>query len=86
MRTTVKIKSYQALNLVSQIRLLGAAPNTPIKQEGVFKNERDFVFHHRHSTRQSDRRCRDVPFTDKQALQERGSGKCENEMCRYCSA
>ena len=38
-RTSVKIKSYQALNLVSQIRLLGAAPNTPLKQEGVLKNE-----------------------------------------------
>lgn len=36
MRTTVKIKSYQALNLViqtavwKQIRLLGDTPNTPI--------------------------------------------------------
>lgn len=30
-RTTVKIKSYQALNLANQIRLLGAAPNTPNK-------------------------------------------------------
>ena len=39
MRTNAKIKSYQALNLVSQIRLLGAAPNTPLKQEGVLKNE-----------------------------------------------
>ena len=28
----------------------------------------------------------DVPFTDKQALPKRGSGKCENEMCRYFSA
>ncbi len=38
-RTSAKIKSYQALNLVSQIRLLGAAPNTPLEQKGVFKNE-----------------------------------------------
>lgn len=28
-RTSAKIKSYQALNLANQIRLLGAAPNTP---------------------------------------------------------
>ena len=43
MRTRIKDTSYQALNLViqngsgNQIRLLGAAPNTPLKQEGVLR-------------------------------------------------
>ena len=38
MRTGAKNDmSYQALNLANQIRLLGAAPNTPLKQEGVLR-------------------------------------------------
>ena len=42
MRTIVKIKSYQALNLANQIRLLGAAPNTPIQERILTMHE--FLF------------------------------------------
>lgn len=86
MRTSAKNDmSYQALNLANQIPLVRGLPLIPRENRKEFENEWIYIFYHWHNARRADGRCDYVLLADKPSVRERGSEKCENEMCRYFS-